>query len=407
MSLLWGTFYDSSGNFDNKKIIDLLKKAQKAQMKEEFWAKEKKIGGDIQLFMHAGQKDVWQFINKLSIFINSGIDIKGALSIMTKQSKNPLIKKIVIDMRWNIDHGVSLHETMLQYPKVFDPLTIALVEVGEKTGQLWKILAELDRNLLDSIELKGKVKGAMVYPMILLTLTFAMVIFMMVFIVPRITEAFTKAGAELPFMTQFVVNVSNFFINDWIKLIAWAVIIFVMIKVIKMTYKWQMLFAKLAFHAPIFWYVVRQSNIIYFIKSFTILLDAGVLLLEAIKTSSKVVPNLLYKKEIIRIKNEVEVGLTISKSLGLNLDYETNVYLNPLFSEDFAYVVSTGEETGTLSGSLAKIGSNYNGELKRYIGNMSSMMEPVIIVIVGFLVGTVVISIMLPFFEMGKVAQNL
>lgn len=150
-----------------------------------------------------------------------------------------------------------------------------------------------------------------------------------------------------------------------------------------------------------------MSNIVYFIKSFTILLDAGVLLLESIKTSSKVVPNLLYKKEIIRIKNEVEVGLTISKSLGLNLDYETNVYLNKLFPEDFAYVVSTGEETGTLSASLAKIGVNYNNELKRFIGNMSSMMEPIIIVIVGALVGTIIIAIMMPFFQMGKVAKNL
>jgi type II secretory pathway component PulF len=101
-------------------------------------------------------------------------------------------------MRNNIDHGVSIHETMLQYPKVFDSLTIALIEVGEKTGQLGKILQELDSNLLESIELKGKVKGAMVYPMVLMVLTLCMVVFMMVFIVPRITEAFDKAGASLP-----------------------------------------------------------------------------------------------------------------------------------------------------------------------------------------------------------------
>ena len=310
-------------------------------------------------------------------------------------------------MRNNIDHGVSIHETMLQYPKVFDPLTTALIEVGEKTWQLWKILQELDTNLLESIELKGKVKGAMVYPMILLVLTLCMVIFMMVFIVPRITESFAKAGADLPGLTQFIVNVSDFFRNDWPQLIIGIVVFFIAMKVLKMTYAWQLFFAKLAFHAPVFWYVVKQSNIIYFIKSFTILLDAGVLLLESIKTASKVVPNLLYKKEIIRIKNEVEVWLTMSKSLGLNLDYDTNVYLNKLFSEEFAYVVSTGEETGTLSGSLQKIGHNYNGELKRYIGNMSSMMEPIVIVIVGALVGTIIIGIMMPFFQMGEVAKNL
>jgi type IV pilus assembly protein PilC len=406
MALLQKKFFDKNGNFDNNQIIALLKKAQKAQLKSEFWG-GKQAGKEFLLFAKAGQKDVWQFINKFSIFINSGIDVKGALGILIKQSRNPLIKKIVEEMRNNIDHGIAIHETMLQHPKVFDSLTTALIEVGEKTGQLWKILQELDTNLLESIELKGKVKGAMVYPMILLILTLCMVVFMMVFIVPRITEAFTKAGAELPGLTQFIVNVSDFFINGWPKIIIGFVIFFITVKLAKLTYTGQLFFAKLAFKAPIFWFVVRQSNIIYFIKSFTILLDAGVLLLESIKTASKVVPNLLYKREIIRIKNEVEVGLTMSKSLGLNLDYETNVYLNKLFSEEFAYVVSTGEETGTLSNSLKKIGINYNNELKRYIGNMSSMMEPIVIVIVGALVGTIIIGIMMPFFQMGEVAKNL
>ncbi len=157
MSVIEQKFFDKSGAFDNKKIIALLKKSQKAQLKSQFGSKNH-AAKEIVLFEHAGKKDVWQFINKFSIFINSGIDVKGALSILIKQSKNPLIKKIVTRMRNNIDHGVSIHETMMQYPKVFDPLTIALIEVGEKTGKLGEILAELDTNLLESIELKGKVK---------------------------------------------------------------------------------------------------------------------------------------------------------------------------------------------------------------------------------------------------------
>ena len=160
-------------------------------------------------------------------------------------------------------------------------------------------------------------------------------------------------------------------------------------KIFWSTYVGRIFFARLAIRLPVFWYVVKQSNIIYFIQSFTILLDSWVLLLESIKTSAQVVPNLAYKKEIIRIKNEVEVGLTISKSLGLNLDYEASVYLNDLFSEEFAYVVSTWEETWSLSESLKKIWANYNSELQRYIGNLSTMMEPIIIVVVGILVGTI------------------
>lgn len=398
-------FYDKYWNFDNSKFIALLKQAQKQELKAQIG--QRGAAKDIVLFASVWRKDLWQFINKFSIFINSGIDIKGALWILIKQMKNPLLKKIVTEMRQNIDHGISIHETMMMHPKIFDPLTTALVEVGEKTGQLWKILAELDTSLLDSIELKGKVKGAMIYPMILLTLTICMVVFMMVFIVPKITASFEKTGSELPAMTQVVVGISNFFLNDWATLLWILFGIFVFLKILGRTYIGKVIFANVAVNIPVFWYIVKQSNIIYFIKSFTILIDAWVLLLEALKTSSKVVPNLLYKKELIRIKNEVEAGLTISKSLWLNLDYETNIYINKLFSEEFAYVVSTGEETWSLSNSLKKIGSNYDWELKRYIGNLSSMMEPIIIVIVWFLVGTIVIAIMLPFFSLGKIAKKL
>ncbi len=406
MFALWNNFYDKFWNFNNDKFVKILEKSRKAKRNKQM-KKSGNMNFEITLFESASKKDVWGFINKFGIFINSWIDVKWALSILTKQVKNPYLKRVIIEMKENINHGISISETMNQYPKVFDSLTTALVWVWEKTWQLGKILIELDANLLESIELKGKVKWAMIYPMILLWMTITMVTFMMVFIVPRITESFEKAGSELPALTQFIVKISNFFVNDYWKLLVWIVWIIMFFKMVNATYFWRMIISKFMTVMPIFWYVVKQSNIVFFIKSFTILLDSWVLLLESLKTSSKVVPNLAYKKELIRIKNEVEVWLTISKSLWLNTDYEQSVYLNKLFPEEFAYVVSTWEETWSLSISLKKIWGNYNTELKRYISNLSSMMEPVIIVIVWIMVGTIVVAIMLPFFEMWKIAKNL
>ena len=167
------------------------------------------------------------------------------------------------------------------------------------------------------------------------------------------------------------------------------------------------MFSRLAMMYPVFGFIVRQSNVIYFIKSFSTLLDSWVLLLESIKTSSRVVPNLAYKREIVRIKNEVEFWLTISRSIWLNLTYEDWVYLNKYFPEEFAYIVSTWEETWTLSESIKKMWVNYNKELKRYISNLSTMIEPFIIVVVWAMVGTIVIAIMLPFFQLWKVVQNM
>lgn len=402
---IWKKFYDHYWNFDNRKFLRLLEDAKKAKFK---WRNRGSIGWkniEINLFNSVKKVEVWRFVNKFSILLNSWIDIKWALWILVKQIKNPYLKKITLEIKENIDHGITIYETMIQYPKVFDPLTVSLINVWEKTWQLWKILNELDESLLENIELKWKVRWAMIYPMILIILTIWMVIFMMVFIVPRITESFNDAGAELPLLTMAVVNVSNFIIEDWITIVlsvAWTVI---GLKIFNRTYFWKNLMAIFMTKIPIFWYIVKRSNIIYFTKSFTLLLDSWVLLLESLKTASNVVPNLAYKKELIRVKNEVEVWLTISKSLWLNLEYEESVYINKLFPEEFTYVVNTWEETWSISSSMKKIWNNYNWELKRYIWNLSSMMEPVIIVIVGALVGTIVIAIMLPFFEMWKVAQ--
>ena len=406
MLWIWNTFYDEYWNFNNSKFVKLLEDARKKQMKRKSW-KTGMANKEISLFNSVSKKEAWQFINKLSIFISSWIDIKWALTILSKQIQNPYLKRITLEIKENIDHGIAINETMNQYPKVFDNLTVALIKVWEKTWKLWVILAELDTSMLESIELKWKVKWAMLYPMILMILTIAMVVFMMVFIVPKVSETFSKAGADLPKPTQIIVNISEFLMNDYLMLIWIIVSVISVYKIINMTYFWKIFFANLAIRLPVFWYVVMQSNIVYFIKSFTILLDSWVLLLESIKTSSQVVSNLAYRKEIIRIKNEVELWITISKSLWLNLDYETSVYMNKLFPEEFAYVVSTWEETWSLSTSLKKIWINYNSELKRYIWNLSSMMEPIIIVIVWFLVWSIIIAIMLPFFEMGKVAKNL
>jgi len=462
MSLFGNKFYDEYWNFNNEKFVKLLTDARKAQNN----IKKKKSGNlgnmEITLFESVSQKEVWQFINKFSIFLNSWIDVKWALNILVKQIKNPLLKRIVNEIKDNIDHGIGINETMSWYPKVFDTLTISLIKVWEKTWKLAQILDELDTSMLESIELKWKVKWAMIYPAILLLLTLVMVVFMMIFIVPRVTESFAKAWATLPKPTQIILNISRFIwgftkvsedikylennkcefweyefekkwnekikkpvrfftwntiennwsknckvSSQWLKIVFILFIIYLFLKLANKTYIWRNIFSKMALKLPIFWFVVMQSNVVYFIKSFTILLDSWVLLLESLRISSQVVSNLAYKKELIRIKNEVEIWLPISKSLWLNLEYESSIYMNKLFTEEFAYVISTWEETWSLSDSLKKIWKSYNSELKRYIWNLSSMMEPIIIIIVWFLVWAIIISIMMPFFEMGKVAKNL
>lgn len=398
-------FYDEIWNFNNKPLLELLEKAKKAKLKVS--NSRKSVNTNIELFPSVSKKEVWQFINRFSIFINSWLDVKGALWILIRQTKNNYFKSIIREIKENVDHWILINTSMSRYPKIFDPLTISLIWVWENTGLLWKILNDLDRILLENLELKSKIKWAMIYPLILLLLTIWMVTFMMVFIVPKIAWAFSQQWVALPWLTQQVINISNFIKNDYLIIIWVIIVIFLILRLINSTYKWRMKFAMMAMKMPVFGYIVRQSNIVYFIKSFSTLLDAWVLLLESIKTSSQVVPNLAYKKEVIRIKNEVEFWLTISKSIWLNNEYDEQIYINEYFPEEFAYVINTWEETWTLSESIKKVWLNYNKELKRYIWNMSTMIEPFIIVIVWALVWTIVIAIMLPFFELWKVVQNM
>ena len=406
MALLWKKFIDKSGNFDNTKFVDLMRQAKLSASKKDKWS-SLNLWSDIILFKSVSRKELWQFINKLSNFINSWLDISTSLWIIAKQVPNPYLKFILLDMKTNINYWVSISETMSQYPKAFDNLTTALVAVWVKTGTLWFILKEIEKKLLDEIELKAKVKWAMMYPIIVLFLTFWVVIFMMLAIVPKITKSFGDSWVALPYMTQLMVDISSFLANKWyIMIIAifWFVFLF---KLLAKTYRWEILISSILIRLPIVGHIIKMSNIVYFINSFVILLKSWVLVLDALETSSRVVTDINYKREIIRIKNQVEIWLSISKAMWLNLEYEYVIYNNSYFPEEFAYVMNIWEEAWNIVESLEKIWSTYNNELKRYIWNLSTLLEPFIIVFIWAIVWVIVVSIMLPFFQMWKVVKKM
>lgn len=397
-------FYDKDWNFDSTKFLSLIKKSNeklKNSKNKSSW-----IWINLNFLSSIWKKDIRKFINKLSWFLSSWMDIKTSLSIISKQVQNPALSKIIWEMKNNVDFWILISDTMKQYPRTFDNLTISLIAIWEKTWNLWDILNKMDKTMLEEIELKSKVKWALTYPIILLSLTILMVIFMMTFIIPKITESFQKTWVELPALTQFVINVSDFLMNSWYSIIFIIIWFIVFIKLLKRTILWELIMWSIWIKIPIFWYIIKRSNIVYFINAFTLLLESGVLMIEALESAWKLLPNIHYRREIIRIKREVESWISFSKSLWLNAESAHNVYLNRLFDEEFAYIVNMWEETWTLSKSLAKLWKNYNWELKRYIWNLSTMLEPFILVIVWLLVWTIVIAIMLPFFNIWKVVKN-
>lgn len=197
-------------------------------------------------------KEIWGFINKLSSFLSSGIDLKSAFSIVHKQMKNPKLKMIVNEIRLNLDHGLSISDTLKQYKKYFDPLIISLIEVGEKTGALPKVLAELEVDLLESIELKSKIRGAMIYPAILVSLALIMVVFMLTFILPKITESFTKTGVPIPGLTQFMIDISQFITHHYIFILLVIFSFFAALWAMRRFYLGQMVLSFISLRIPVF-----------------------------------------------------------------------------------------------------------------------------------------------------------
>lgn len=237
----------------------------------------------------------------------------------------------------------------------------------------------------------------------------AMAVFMLTFILPKITAVFQKNNVEVPALTQFMMDLSDFLIGNWILLSIGLVAFVAGFLVFRTTYVGQLSLGYVSLRLPIFGFINRQLNIILYINSMVLLLDAGVLMLEALETSADVVPNIHYKKDIIRVKNEVEAGIRVSAAMGLAVsDGKKDIeFESALFPVDFVHMISVGEETGTIGRSIQKVGENYSRELRRYIANIMAAFEPLIIVFVGAIVGTIILAIMLPLFNMGKVAKKM
>ena len=202
-------------------------------------------------------------------------------------------------------------------------------------------------------------------------------------------------------------GISDFLLNHYIILIIWTIAATAAFIAFKATHIWKIVLWAIMLRIPVFWFIVRQWNVILFINSLSLLLDSWVLVLESLETTASVVGNILYKKDIIRVKNEVETWIKLSNAMWLNISGQEMVFKNDYFPEDLVHMISIWEETGTIWRSVEKVWINYSKELKRYISNLMTMLEPFIIVFVWALVWTIIIAIMLPFFQLAKVAWKM
>lgn len=353
------------------------------------------------------KKDNIDFIVKLSSLVNSGIKVKESLMILIKQAKKESLKEMYRKMIANLEKGFLLSFSMSNYPKVFPSLQVNLVRAGEESGNLGLILEDLSKQVVEERDLNRKIKGALIYPLFIVGFSILLVTGMLIFVVPQLASAYKDANLTLPMPTLIVIGISTFIQQYWYILLLIILVFSIFIASFKKTLPGMLFFDQLALKMPVIKDLTMKQNIFLFANSLSMLLDSGILLLDAMSIASDVVKNLYYKRDIIRMRNEVVNGKTLSVALGIEALTDKSKKANELFPIQVPQMVQVGETTGQITKMLRGVGQNYQEELRQFAKSFSTIIEPFLIVFIGLMVGMLLIAIMLPFFEFGKAIKNM
>jgi type IV pilus assembly protein PilC len=354
------------------------------------------------------KKDRLLFLDQLTTLLNSDIRIVDGLRLLKQQTQKKSFKKLLTSMIKDIEGGNMLSAAMEKYPRVFPTMWCNLIKAGESSGKLSKIMADLNKQQEDLERILGSIKGALVYPGFIVTMLAVLMGVMMTTIVPQIEGIYKQARVDLPGITKMIITTSRFTIENGLMIIIGsiiAVILFVIL--IKKIYLFTKAWDYLNLRWPVFGELNRERNLIVFADNMQLLLSSGVLIGDALTITSQVVTSINYQEEILRIKESITRGSAMSQAIGLidiaREKFEKNFY----FPLEFAQMINVGERTGNLVAVLTKSRDTYSDKVGHTVKNLSTLLEPIMIVIVGGLVGVFLLGIMLPFFGLGKVARGL
>ena len=336
------------------------------------------------------------FTRKLSTMMKAGLAIVPALEMLEQQSENPKFTPIIGDLLQKINAGVTLSEAVESYPSIFDVVYVNLIKAGEASGNLDTFLERLCINLEKTIKIKKAIKSAMMYPIILLTVAVSVVGIMMIFVVPVFVEIFGNANIELPGPTKLVMAISDF-LRSWtapIIIFLGYVLIKIVKTIIRKNNKLQQAFDKKLMQLPVVGNLVRDAIMARFSMVLANLIAGGVTLIEATEITKNSITNEKIKASIEKVKREIFSGRPFSVALRETKD----------FPETMCGFIAVGEETGKLNDMLTTVSLYYEGEFDSSVEAFSSMLEPIMIVFLGIVIGFILVAMYQPIFLMGSAA---
>ncbi len=341
-----------------------------------------------------GEKDISLFTRQLATMMKSGVPLLQAFDIVGRGHANPAVAKLLLDIKADVETGSSLSQAFRKYPLYFDALYCNLVGAGEQAGILDTLLERLATYKEKILAIKSKIKSALFYPIAVIVVAFVITAVIMIFVIPAFKDVFKSFGADLPAPTLIVIAVSDFFVAYW-----WIIfgIIFggfyTFFEAWKRSERVQMIMDRLLLRMPIFGDIIRKAVIARWTRTLSTMFAAGVPLVESLDSVGGAAGNNVYKVATKQIQSEVSTGTSLTVAM-------TNVNL---FPNMVTQMVAIGEESGALDSMLGKVADFFEQEVDDAVEAMSSLMEPIIMVVLGTLIGGMVVAMYLPIFKLGAV----
>lgn len=340
-------------------------------------------------------REISVFTRMLATMISSGLTLNASLSNLSAQTKNDKLKNAINDIVKRVSGGASFSESISFHKDIFNNLYISLAKAGEASGKLEETLVKLAETLETQEEFSGKVKGAMVYPAIVVTMMVLIAIVMMVMVIPKITQVYIEFGADLPLPTKIMVVISNIMINYWFLGIPLVVALFFVPRIMKSNPKTKYIWSNLMYNIPVLGPLQQEVSLTIFCRTFGSLIGSGVPISQVLKITAEVLGENDFGDAILECRDKIEKGFVLSESLKRF----------PIFPSVLPQMVSMGEETGKLDEAMYRL-SLYFGELaERRSKTLTAAMEPILIVCLGVGVGGLAIAILLPMFNLVNVIK--
>jgi len=338
------------------------------------------------------EKDIALFTRQLATMMKAGVPLLQSFDIVAKGNTNPSVQKLLIDVKADIEKGSSMYQAFGKHPRQFDALFCNLVNAGEQAGILDGVLDRLATYKEKIIAIKSKIKSALFYPAAVIVVAFVVTAAIMIFVIPAFKELFSSFGADLPAPTLLVMKISDFFVDWW-----WAIFGVLIGGTVAFIKAWrrskpiQAFMDRMMLRLPVFGVVIEKATIARWTRTLATMFAAGVPLVEALDSVAGAAGNYVFEEATYRIKGDVATGTSLTTAM-----QSTGKFPNMVMQ-----MTAIGEESGSLDSMLNKVADFYEGEVDDAVDGISSLIEPMIMVVLGVLIGGLVIAMYLPIFKMG------